>query len=198
VQFKLSSDSVRNLLNVDPLDMPKYVAPLLNLANKTSGGTRPRVVGKVTELIKEIDGGTLEEWEAWYSKHHGDKLEIAKEKIKEMVQNFRTAMECITDEVIDEWVKDLVIVKTYIGLNFQEAIFREISKRLNVEFRPSTAEEESKGIDGWLNNQPVSVKPASYRTKPELSEDIPRTVIFYEKSGSEILIDLNEQALLLP
>jgi len=63
---KLTFDTVRELLGVEELDLPKYAAPLLNLANQYAQGTRPRVVGQMSELIREFPGRTFAEWKEWY------------------------------------------------------------------------------------------------------------------------------------
>ncbi len=60
---KLTFDAVRELLGVQELDLRKYAAPLLNLANQYAQGTRPRVVGQMSELIREFPGRTFAEWE---------------------------------------------------------------------------------------------------------------------------------------
>jgi len=49
-----------------------------------------------------------------------------------------------------------------------------------VKYRTATPEEESKGIDGYIGNEPVSIKPTTYKTK-NLQENIQAKIIFYEK-----------------
>jgi hypothetical protein len=36
------------------------------LANQNAQGTRPKVVGQMSELIKEFPGKDVAEWEEWY------------------------------------------------------------------------------------------------------------------------------------
>ena len=45
----------------------------------------------------------------------------------------------------EKWVRDLVLVKTFIGLKFQEAILRKGAELKGVDWRFSSPEEESKG-----------------------------------------------------
>ncbi|MBD3409296.1 MAG: MjaI family restriction endonuclease, partial [Ignavibacteriales bacterium] len=81
----------------------KYAAQLLNLANQNAQGTRPRVVGQMSELIQQFSGKTIEEWERWYPERHPDALDEAATKIKAMIANLREALEKIDDETVDAW-----------------------------------------------------------------------------------------------
>jgi hypothetical protein len=50
------------------------------------------------------------------------------------------------------WVRDLVLVKTFIGLKFREAILRKGAELKGMDWRFSSPEEESKGIDGFIGD----------------------------------------------
>lgn len=41
-------------------EFPRYTTQILNLANQDAQGTRPRVVGQLSELIKECPDKTYE------------------------------------------------------------------------------------------------------------------------------------------
>jgi hypothetical protein len=51
---------------------PKYTTQLINLANQNSQGTRPEVVGKMTELIKKCPLRSRDGWKKWYLSKHPD------------------------------------------------------------------------------------------------------------------------------
>jgi hypothetical protein len=55
----------------------------------------------------------------------------------------------------------------------------------------AAAEDESKGIDGFIGNIPVSIKPVTYKTKLGLNEVIDVPIIFYDKKKSEIVIEFD-------
>lgn len=61
-KFKLSNDEVAELSNAPQYQFPKYVTQVINLVNSNAGGTRPKVVGQMSELIKEFDGKTISDW----------------------------------------------------------------------------------------------------------------------------------------
>jgi hypothetical protein len=76
-------------------------------------------------------------------------------------------------------------------LRFQEAILKKISLIRNTTYRLSEPEEEARGIDGFIGDKPVSIKPESYKTEKRLPEIIPFDIIYYRKvkDGLEIEID---------
>ena len=134
-RIKISNEEIKTLLGAAPIEFPKYATQLINLANQNAQGTRPTVVGQMSELIQEFTGKSLEEWERWYIEQHPDALEKATQKISEMIQNFRNVIEEIDQAMIEDWVRDLVIVKTFIGLKFQEAILSKVADILEKPFR---------------------------------------------------------------
>lgn len=191
-QIKIPQAEIKDLLDVQPVNFPKYSTQILNLANQNAQGARPSVVGQMSELIQEFSGKSIKEWEQWYLDKHPNAIENASKKIKEMVEHFKNVITQIDDQMIRDWVKDLVIIKTYIGLNFQEAILKKISQTLNSTYRLSTPDEESKGIDGFIGDIPVSIKPDTYKSKMNLQEKIEVKFIYYTKAKDGIVIDYEE------
>ena len=97
------------------------------------------------------------------------------------MENFKKVITLIDAEMIEVWVRDLVIVKTFVGLKFQEAILRHIASSVEKSYRLAEPEEEAKGIDGYIGETPISIKPQSYESKPMLPESIDVRIIYYEK-----------------
>lgn len=191
-RIKIKFAEAQELLGSEPFEFPKYATQLLNLANNDCHGTRPEVVGKMTELIQEFSGKTIHEWEHWYLEKHPDAIQKATLKIREMIEKFKAVLNQADDELISNWVKDLVIFKTFVGLKTQEAILAKSAKLLKTTYRLATPEEESKGIDGYLGNTPVSVKPVTYKLKQSLQERITAPIIFYEKVKEGFVFELEE------
>ena len=67
-KFKISNDEVAGLSNAPRYEFPKYVTQVINLVNSNAGGTRPKVVGQMSELIKEF--GYVRNNEARIQCHH--------------------------------------------------------------------------------------------------------------------------------
>jgi len=193
MEFKIKTDEIRKLMEIDNPRFPKYATQIINLANQNAQATRPKVVGQMSELIKEFTGRTLEEWEQWYLERYPDSIDEATKKILGMIDNFRDVINQIDESMIRQWVRDLVIVKTFIGLKFQEAVLKKIAEKFNTRYRLSEPEEESRGIDGYIGEIPVSIKPVTYQFKKMLSEKIEVYVIYYEKQKDGIKITIPEE-----
>lgn len=192
MKIKLSNEEIKRYLDIETPEFPLYTTQLLNLANQNAQGTRPRIVGQMSELIQHFTGKTLPEWEQWYLKQKPDAIRTATEKILQMVKNLKNAMEKIDREMVEDWVRDLVIVKTFMGLRFQEAILKKAAEIKGVDYCLSDFTEESKGIDGYIGDIPVSIKPETYKVKDALREDIAVKIIYYEKIKNGIQVDYGE------
>lgn len=189
-RIRIPFDEIKELLGTEKFEFPKYSTQLLNLANQNAQGTRPAVFGQMSELIREFSGQSIAEWEKWYLERHPDAIDKATRKIHEMIENFKAVINLIDDTMISNWVKDLLIIKTFIGLKFQEAILSKIASLLNTTYTLASAEEESKGIDGYIGDQPVSIKPDTYKSKMSLQENIDVKLIFYNKTKNGITVDI--------
>ncbi|MCX7880856.1 MAG: MjaI family restriction endonuclease [Ignavibacteria bacterium] len=185
----LTFKEINSYFNIESPEFPKYFTPLINLANQYAQGTRPRVVGQMSNLIKEFKGNTISEWEDWYLKRNPDSIKKATEKILQMLKEFKDTIDKIDEKTVELWVKDLVIVKTYIGLRFQEAILIKGAEIMKTNYRLSTSDEEAKGIDGYIGDSPVSIKPVSYESKQFLPEELNVSIITYKKSSNGLEVD---------
>lgn len=54
--IKISNTEILSLLDAEASDFPKYATQILNLANQNAQGTRPSVVGQMSDLIQEFPG----------------------------------------------------------------------------------------------------------------------------------------------
>ena len=192
MKIKLTNKQIREALEIPSLSFPKYVSQLINIANQNAQGTRPRAVGQLTDLIQEFPGKTLDEWEQWYLQRYPNAINTAKEKIILMLEGFKDAMRKIDEDMIYEWARDLVIVQTFVGLQFQEAILKKGSEIKGVGYKMSEKTDESQGIDGYLGNIPVSIKPDTYKLKKSLREEISAKIIYYKKIKNGIEVDYGE------
>jgi len=187
--IKIKNEELVKDLIGEVKDFPLYTTQLINLANQNAQGTRPRVVGQLTELIKECPKRTYEGWKNWYLSKYPNAITGATERINEMMDNLKEAIKSIDKSMIKKWVEDLVLEKTFIGLRFQEAILKKVASIKNVNYRLAEPKEESQGIDGFIGDIPVSIKPITYKTKDALREEIKVKIIFYNKTKSGLEID---------
>ena len=90
------------------------------------------------------------------------------------------------------WRSDSVL-STRLGSNdIQEAVLRKLGELYDEEITPATAEDESKGIDGYIGDQPVQVKPATYKDNLQETIDVP--IVYYDenKSNKAMRVDISE------
>ena len=101
-------------------------------------------------------------------------------------------MQLIDRDMVEKWVDDLVINKTFNGLCVQKAILSALAEKMNTSYRPSTSEEESRGIDGYVGNVAYSVKPDTYRSMEALPERIDVRMIYYTKTKTGLKVEVEE------
>lgn len=189
-RIKITNQEIAELLVGEPQKFPKYSTQLINLANQNAQGTRPIIVGQMSDLIQQYPNKDFQGWEKWYLKQQPQAIDNATEKIYSKLLEMRETMNKIDKALVRRWVKDLVITKTFSGLRFQEVILKKVSEIEKREYRLSTPKEESKGIDGYIGNVPVSIKAITYKGKLSLPEQISVRMIYYEKKKDGIVITL--------
>jgi hypothetical protein len=196
MKITLSSADVRELLDAPPPKLPTYVSPILNLANRFASGTRPKVVGQMSDLIQQFDGRTLDDWAAWYQERYPDAISEAIRLIRNKLSEFKYVIDNITDEMIKLWVKDLVLVKTFIGLKFQEAILKRVTDATGLDYSLASPEQEASGIDGLVGNHEVSIKPSSWRDQVIQRENLQGVLIYYRKTDDGLEIEFESSDFL--
>lgn len=195
-KFKISNDEIAELSNAPQYQFPKYVTQVINLVNSNAGGTRPKVVGQMSELIKEFDGKTIDEWIEWYTERYPDAINDATEKIWTMYETMKPAFNTINKETVENWVKDLVYSKTFCGLKFQTVVISSIAKQIDKYWREANPEEEAQGIDGFIGDKPLQIKPITYKLEVRLPETINVPIVYYDKKKDGISIDYNPKDFL--
>ncbi len=196
MKIKLKNSEIQEYVVKDsPSEFPKYTTQLINLANQNSQATRPKNVGQMTELIKEFPGKSFDEWVKWYQERHPNAIDDATDKITSMVENLDEVFPIIDRNLVKAWVEDLILVKTFIGLKFQEAILKKLSEIKGCDYRLAEPYEEAKGIDGFVGDDAYSIKPSSYDSKQFLSEIIEVKIISYEKKRDGIVFDIPDDII---
>jgi len=192
-KITVSNEKIADYNDAEPKEFPKYTTQLINTANQNAQATRAKVVGQLSDLfpqyLKEVENPSIESWEKWYFSKYPNSIDNATNKIIGQVNNFKKALPKVDEEMIRNWVYDLLITKTYNGLYLQEAILVAISKEEGKPYRTSTPREESIGIDGYIGEVPVSIKPHTYDYMSKLSEQIDVKMIKYRKTKATLHIE---------
>ena len=196
MKYTLKNELIEDFNESKSFRFPKYTSQLINWANQNAQGTRPVVVGQMSELFPEfMNSGmeiTIENWRKWYTEKYPEAFENATDKIFAQVQNLRNAIPLIDREMVEKWVQDLVINKTFNGMYVQKAILASLAEKRGTTYRLATPEEESKGIDGYVGEVPYSVKPDTYKTMGRLSEIIDVKIIYYSKTKTNLKIEVED------
>ncbi len=200
MKLNFKDKDIKLVIYYPKIDFPKYSTQIINLANQNSQATRPKNVGQMSELIKtfrkEISHGSLADWEEWYKKKHPKAINRAIEKISEMVNNLKNVIDEIDESLIEKWVNDLIINKTYLGLNFQDAILEYLSEKYHISYKLSLPADEAKGIDGYLKDIPISIKASTYKFKKvSKQEKINVSIIYYEKKKTSVEIEVPDELI---
>jgi hypothetical protein len=189
MELKIKNSQITQDVVGKVVEFPKYTTQIINLANQNAQGTRPKVVGQMSELIKQFPGQTYEEWVSWYLDQMPSAVDDATERICEMVKNLALAVPKIDEAMVKRWVQDLVLTKTLAGFCFQESILKALSEKKHLKYKIATPQDESKGIDGYIDETPVSIKPLTYKTKNMLAEKIAAKMVYYEKLKDGIKVE---------
>ena len=196
--IKISNEELLDLNGGQSPEFPKYASQLINWANQNAQGTRPKVVGKLSDLFpefeEEVEDISITSWKEWYLSKYPDAIDEATKKIWKQVENLKDAIVLIDEKMVRSWVEDLVITKTYNGLYFQQAILEKLSVILKLPYRLATAEEESKGIDGYVGDTAYSVKPDTYKSTNarSISDEVNVKMIYYTKKKTGITVEVEE------
>lgn len=194
MKFRIKTVDAQKALGIPAVAFPKYTTQLMNLANSNAGGTRPQVVGQMSELIVASAAESLDAWRDFYAEERPDSIEAAADRVEAMVEHLKSAIALIDREMVERWVSDLVINKTYYGFGVQQVVLEELGRQTNREVRQASAADESKGIDGFLGDLPVQVKPSTYKAKAALPEEMSCPIVYYDKNSTGISVDASEVA----
>ena len=144
----------------------------------------------MSELIQQFrnqsDNHEVDGWENFYD--GDDKIDDASDKIWECVLAMKENLNELTKDDVREWTKDLIINKTHSGLQIQLDVLKLCAD--GQSYRLADVEEEAKGIDGYIGDEPVSIKPNTYKkTINAYNETIPYRIIYYTngKKGLKIV-----------
>jgi hypothetical protein len=175
-------------VEITDITFPKYVSSIINYANATCKGTSPKNVGNMSELVRKHRPKSMDEWDKIYNDNFPFLIDAATRSIMDMIHKIRQAVDIIDDDMVRKWVYDLVVVKTYHGFMIQQEIIKFIGEKNGVSYQTMTSpEEESRGIDGYIDGIPVQIKPAS--NKKNYRGNMEGEVYYYTKQTSSYKIE---------
>ena len=79
MKYTLKNELIEDFNESESFSFPKYTSQLINWANQNAQGTRPVVVGQMSELFPEFMASgeeiTIENWRDWYVERYPDAFE---------------------------------------------------------------------------------------------------------------------------
>lgn len=198
MQYIIKNELIQSINGIPSTSFPKYTSQLINWANQNAHGTRPNVVGQMSELFPDfelstpIDEISTESWRKWYFEKYPQAMSTATDRIYAQIENLKKAITQIDRKMVSDWVEDLVINKTFNGMYVQKAILTFLADQKGETYRLATPEEESKGIDGYVGTTAYSIKPDTYKTMDRLSEIIDVKMIYYTKTQTGLKIEVDD------
>ena len=85
MNYTLKNENIVDYNESNKFEFPKYTSQLINWANQNAQGTRPVVVGQMSELFPEFMASgekiTVDNWRKWYKSKHPDAFDKATDKI---------------------------------------------------------------------------------------------------------------------
>lgn len=161
--IKLTQKHFNSVTERDRYSFPLYTKPILNIATQNSKATQKKIVGSMKEQFSEFlkqGGVSLSDWEEWYMANGGQKkINDATDKLYSMLVKMPVDKSIFTRDLANQYIEELVFNKTHYGMSGEYHSVVAAANYFNVRYRFSTAEEESQGIDAWIDNRPVQVKP---------------------------------------
>jgi hypothetical protein len=194
--IKLTATAFKDVIKRDRCSFPLNTKPILNIATQNSQCTRVSIVGSMKELfakfLKADVGRSVDDWENWYLNNGGtQKIQDATDKLFDYLNKMPLDHTVFTREVAENYILDLVINKTHYGMSGEYYAVLATAKYFGLDYSFSSAEEERQGIDAWIGDKPVQVKPHDSVIKHHVRNgaDIDKTlVITYEAKEDRCFI----------
>jgi len=160
--LKLTAKNYKTVVVPSRRTWPKYSTQLLNIATQNSQALRAKFVGSMKETWLEMKDkgipGTLDNWTNYYNGKFGEKnLAEAGKKTYEMIKLMKIGG--ISEEMCLDYIKEVIYNKTHMGMGGEEMAVEVVAAHFGQDYRFGTPEEESEGIDAWIGDHPVQVKP---------------------------------------
>ena len=161
---------------------------ILNIATNRWGLNKKQKVGPVALWIRECSPSSKEEWECVYYQRLLEMLEqkgiplspreyidfLGRELYKKITENIRCELDEVREEDCIEYIRKLVIDKTYEGYKTEiSTIYGQLEKILKVKIHPAPDEwDRLYNVDFYIKVRDhiigLQIKPITYEQTPEI------------------------------
>lgn len=202
MEEKENKELVSHKIPYQPQDVPedfegdyeKYFEGLIRDIASDKNPTDSDAVGQLTDLVDESSAQTYREWEKYYKRNYleenPDAINNAVDEIIEYLGGtINERLYNIDKQLVKKWVEQLVYQRTPSGLFYEIGILQYISEEHDLEYENSNSQDETEGIDGFLDGNEVQVKPDSYEHGGTERQMPSVATIVYEIQDDNILVD---------
>lgn len=199
----------QNLFNINAQDarIQKYQSEILNIVNKHGRGNDAKIVGMVSQVIKDYRANTdepsLDGWKQYHQELadiRGINAGVEANWIK--FQEIKNAIDLIDKDTIRCWLENLVYNKTFAGLQAQDIVLNDIANRLTKEkggkysYRNGDSDDEKAQIDGYIiapDNKVcgLQVKSDTYKSHNTIEGIAPVQYVYYNLNANELTYTFN-------
>jgi hypothetical protein len=152
--------------------------------------TRPKHIGNLSLMKRNFNGQSIEEWKKYLTDVDPYIIDKVVSKIMDKSIEMCITAPYLNYDTIKIWAEDLIFNKTFIGFYIENLVFDTVSKKFGLKFhRQLTSNDESQGIDGYLNDKPFNVKPKTFKNKKTPSNKVNCEIIYYNLENNLIKIE---------
>ncbi|MEO0296928.1 MAG: MjaI family restriction endonuclease [candidate division WOR-3 bacterium] len=161
---------------------------ILNMATNRWGLNKKDKVGPVAKWIRECSPKTIIDWQSFYFKKISEFLkekgiplnpqdylkDLGQKLYTKITEVLRAEIEDITEEECIEYIKNLVINRTYEGYITEiNTIYEQLQEILNITIKPAPDEwDRLYNVDFYIEVNKkfigLQVKPITYEQTPEV------------------------------
>ena len=154
---------------------------ILNPASMRWQLTRPKNVGKVSELIRKCAPKSVEEWQDYYFRNVYPKqhlVQIGKRLYVKVSEVCRAEMEELTEQDCVDFILNLVIDRTFDGYQSEiQTIYGQLEKALAVKIHPAPDEWDRRyNVDFFVEVAGkyigLQIKPAGHAYITEIINEL--------------------------
>ena len=165
---------------------------VLNIALNRWQYNRPKYVGKVSEEIRKCQPKSLEDWKKYYYENVQPPKYVEMKKsvptltmeeyldylgvelCKKIHEVLKKEVEEISEEDCKDYIKQLVLDKTYEGyITEKKTVYEYLEEEIGVKLKPAPDEWDRKyNIDFYIDAQKgyigIQIEPITYKQTPQI------------------------------
>lgn len=177
-------------------DWNKYQRGFMGILNNSynqSCNSGTKVLGDMSEITSEFEGGSYEDFIEFYNDEY-DGEQRKYDAIDKMAENLVSRIESVGGTLdwgyAVSWASryiESMLVNSYRGFMDEERAIELVADELQMPWRVAPPEDESRGIDGYIGGRSVQVKPDTH-TSLDVNSYETDLLVVYEYDGERFKV----------